>query len=125
MKINLGSTLGVVCLAIIIVFIYSVAFSISAKGTDNIQNLPEPEISTDSSLAEEIPCPKVNTPQTIYTIKTYENGIAVFQSGKDEPINVIEMDISTLPVVDQELLKQGIRINSQTDLRRILQDYDS
>lgn len=48
---------------------------------------------------------------------------ALFQSGQARPMKVFPYPIAALPAKDQALLKQGIPIETEEELRRLLQDY--
>ena len=48
---------------------------------------------------------------------------ALFQSEQARPMKVFPYPIAALPAKDQALLKQGIPIETEEDLQRLLQDY--
>ncbi len=65
-------------------------------------------------------------PETEYwIIKEYEGHPAVF-NGKDEnPAEILDISISSLPSTDRMLLREGIRVYSENELSRLIEDYSS
>ncbi len=62
----------------------------------------------------------------LFVIKAYNDSIAIFKDGKDEPFKIIdEVVLKTLPKADQELLEKGIPIHSLDELIQLIEDYDS
>lgn len=66
-----------------------------------------------------------NTVEQHYILKEYNEKIAVFKVGEEEPAEVLSIYVSTLPVQDQMKLISGIEITSDAALRNILEDYES
>ncbi len=60
-----------------------------------------------------------------YVIKNYEGKISVFEKGKSTPFRVTDTLTSKLPQKDQEILQNGIEVNSQKDVSNILEDFCS
>ncbi|MDP4119883.1 MAG: BofC C-terminal domain-containing protein [Bacillota bacterium] len=60
-----------------------------------------------------------------YIVKDYNGKIAVFEEGQTEPFKVTNVPTNSLPKVDQNALKKGIKVKGQKELIKILQDYCS
>lgn len=60
-----------------------------------------------------------------YVIKNFNGSVAVFEEGNDKPFKITGVSVNTLPYADQEVLKNGIIVNSQSELTRLLEDYCS
>ena len=64
-------------------------------------------------------------PIDYYTITEYQGKIAVFKNDDTIPIDVYDSYVSVLPQHDRELLKNGIRTESTSELQKIIEDYTS
>jgi hypothetical protein len=62
---------------------------------------------------------------TIYVVKTYSGHIGVFANNSNVPFEEIDVDVSTLPQMDQNLLSKGIEVTSESKLNKLLEDYKS
>ena len=60
-----------------------------------------------------------------YRLSVYENKVAAFENGKDYPIYISDVYLSTLPETDRELLKKGIYAPDRKALNRLIEDYCS
>lgn len=60
-----------------------------------------------------------------YVIKNYDGKVSVFEKGKSIPLRVTDTLTSKLPQQDQEILQNGIEVNSQKDVSNILEDFCS
>ena len=70
--------------------------------------------------------PKATITTNTFTVKEYNGKIAVFENGSSEPIKTIESPyIRDLPENDQILLAQGITVNGEAELNKLLEDYDN
>lgn len=59
-----------------------------------------------------------------YTMREFEGKLAVFE--EDGTIyKIYEINVSLLPEYDQKLLKNGIRISTEDELRARVEDYTS
>ena len=77
----------------------------------------EPQISTNNTSA-------VKTDR--FTVKEHNGKIAVFESDNANPLYVLDSPfIRDLPPADQELLKTGIKADTEEELLKILEDYDN
>lgn len=64
-------------------------------------------------------------PIDYYTVTEYQGKIAVFKNNDTVPLDVYDSYVSVLPQHDRELLKNGIRTESTSELQRIIEDYTS
>ena len=64
-------------------------------------------------------------PIDYYTVTEYQGKIAVFKNSDTVPIDVYDSYVSVLPQHDRELLKNGIRTESTSELQKIIEDYTS
>lgn len=61
----------------------------------------------------------------LYIVKETEGKIAVFESGKSEPLYYLEEVVfKTLPEYDRQLLKSGIKVKTDKELQKVIEDYD-
>ena len=60
-----------------------------------------------------------------YLLRDYEGKLAVFEVGADEPFQVTDVRISTLPLVDQQALQAGIEAKDKAELTQLLNDFCS
>lgn len=58
----------------------------------------------------------------MYTIKEYGGKVAVYTQGSREPTEVYDIYVHLLPENDIELLRKGIAIQDDYDLRKTLED---
>ncbi|MCI9272361.1 MAG: hypothetical protein HFE39_00175 [Clostridiales bacterium] len=81
----------------------------------------EPSSSTPTEVSA-----AANTPSgELYTIKEYQGNIAVYMEGVDRPFRITDVDVRTLPQLDQERLESGIQVSGADELNRLLEDYCS
>lgn len=80
-------------------------------------DLPQGKIS-ESEAETETPKPK------LWIIKEYEGRIGVF-SEDGVLLEVIDIYVKTLPETDKNLLRDGIRVNSEQALKAIVEDYSN
>ena len=68
-----------------------------------------------------------NTPDQSngYIVKEYNGKVAAFERGSQKPFKATFTDVSDLPIADRELLKSGIKVNTQEELNSVLEDYCS
>lgn len=60
-----------------------------------------------------------------WVIKEYEGHPAVFDSLNEKPSEILDINISSLPSSDRILLREGIRVYSENELSRLIEDYSS
>lgn len=61
----------------------------------------------------------------IYTVQELDGKIAVYEGESKSPTYVYSVLVSTLPPLDQQALKNGIKIDSMEKLVRLIEDYTS
>ncbi len=64
-------------------------------------------------------------PVASYTIGVWEERLAVFVPGREEPERLYDVYVSTLPSEEQDRLEKGIPVYSDAELARLLEDYTS
>ena len=62
---------------------------------------------------------------TTYTVCDLDGKIAVYQNNDETPLYVYSVLVKTLPLPDQEALKNGIKLDSNEKLIRLIEDYTS
>lgn len=60
-----------------------------------------------------------------YLVKEYHGHIGIFRNGNKLPFQELDVAIETLPKADQLLLAHGITAETDAELQRILEDYES
>lgn len=61
----------------------------------------------------------------VYILSEWEGKLAVFLPGKENPSQIYEVYITTLPPAEQERLKVGVPASGEEELSRLLEDYTS
>ncbi len=61
-------------------------------------------------------------PQIEYIVKDYCGKVAVFENNSKTPLVVYEIYTHLLPESDIEILRRGIKVNSQEQLQHCLED---
>jgi hypothetical protein len=61
----------------------------------------------------------------LYEIKSSDGKVAVFDNKSGEIIRKTDTLISILPEGDREMLKKGIKVRSDKELKRLLEDFCS
>ena len=54
---------------------------------------------------------------------SWEGYVALFEKGKDEPRQIFPCPVTSLPLLDQQALEDGIIIRNNTQLQQLLEDY--
>ena len=60
-----------------------------------------------------------------YLLREYDGMIGVFEVGKSEPLDVIKVDLRTLPESDRNALIRGIYAADDEELSRRIEDFSS
>ncbi len=64
------------------------------------------------------------SPQTAqYILKGYYNQIAVYETGDETPIRILDVPVSSLPYAEQSALRNGLQVSSLEELQRLIEDY--
>lgn len=111
----------ITCCAVVLVLATISILLPTMKKTNNVPVVSSDTFPTESSSAT----PLNSQPEERYTIREYQGNIAVFMEGVDHPFRITDVDVHTLPKVDQEQLSQGIQVTSTDELNRLLEDYCS
>ena len=61
--------------------------------------------------------------QTLYILSDYDGRLALFSSENQEPVTVYEIYTESLPYDDYILIKSGIKVKSEEELQRLIEDY--
>ena len=91
-------------------FVYSSANNLSSQGTPH---------SAAPSAA-----PAAGR-QAIFLVKAYEGKIGIYHVGEAKPFRILNVQVSSLPAADQQLLRSGISLQSSDQLQAVLEDYGS
>lgn len=60
---------------------------------------------------------------SIYIVKEYNGKIAVFYQNDETPFRILEKSIDSLPQADRDMLKSGLSVTGESELRRLIEDY--
>lgn len=60
---------------------------------------------------------------TAFILGTYRGSVALWQDGKTKPIKVFPYSVSSLPSADQKALARGIRVESEAEILKLIEDY--
>lgn len=63
--------------------------------------------------------------EIVYRVSEYQGKLAVFLLGEDEPIEVYDLFLTSLPPKDHEMLKDGILVYDNASLQQLIEDYTS
>lgn len=67
-----------------------------------------------------------NNEKTEYFIaKKYNDKIAIFKNSSSEPIIILNIYFNILPEQDKQQIEKGIILNSEKDLKKFIEDFDS
>ena len=58
-----------------------------------------------------------------YTLREFNGRLAVFRGSEDEPSEVFDIFVQSLPDDDRAALAEGITVSSPEELRKLLEDY--
>lgn len=62
--------------------------------------------------------------QPTYVLKEYSGKVALFTENSTTPYEIYDIYIESLPNSDREKLENGITLHNETQLNRLLEDYD-
>jgi hypothetical protein len=60
-----------------------------------------------------------------YYLRAFNSKIGVFEAGRNQPQQVLDVYISSLPLDAQKLIKAGIHCRDKTELLQRIEDYTS
>ena len=61
----------------------------------------------------------------LYTITDYNGKIALFKRGYSIPVEIFDVNTSSLPQSDRELIIMGVTAYSDEEAQRLVEDYTS
>ena len=111
----------ITCCAVVLILATISILLPTMKNQNNVPVVSSDTFPTESSST----APVQSQTEERYTIREYQGNIAVFMDGVDHPFRITDVDVHTLPKMDQEQLSQGIQVNSTDELNRLLEDYSS
>ena len=59
-----------------------------------------------------------------FVLREYDGKIALFRENEPQPIAVYETTLKSLYPADAELLREGIRVKSEDEITRLIEDLD-
>ena len=89
-----------------------------ALGAEDSVSVPPAE----SAPAEGAPAETQNAP---FVLREFEGRVAVFSPGRDMPLSVTGIELSTLRKQDRELLFEGLAAGNREELLMLLEDLGS
>ncbi len=75
--------------------------------------------------AEAAPSEDASLPPSGYLLGEYNGRVSVLSPGTREPEMIFDIFVRTLPDPDQQLLRQGIEVETYEELTRLIEDYIS
>lgn len=60
-----------------------------------------------------------------YTLKEYEDKLAVFRGESNTPYKILDVQAALLSDYDRKMLKDGITVGSENELRKLIEDFTS
>ncbi|MEE0930308.1 MAG: hypothetical protein UIM53_04860 [Acutalibacteraceae bacterium] len=66
-----------------------------------------------------------STQYKTYIVREYDGLVAVFEKHKERPVKITDTYVSSLPQGDRDNLRDGIEVNSDEKLRKLLEDLCS
>lgn len=60
-----------------------------------------------------------------YVLKEYDGCLALFRSGSSKPYRRLDFNVSMLTDFDRELLKNGIYVQTEAELNKLIEDFIS
>ena len=74
---------------------------------------------------EAAPSEEASLPPSGYLLGEYNGRVSVLSPGTREPEMIFDIFVRTLPDPDQQLLRQGIEVETYEELTRLIEDYIS
>ncbi len=109
-----SNKLSLICLSLVITALFTISTFVrfySSKNEILSQNVANANYTEDSSKEE-------------YVVKEYNKKVAVFKQGEKEPYEILDIDVTSLPMADREALKDGISFKDTKKLSKLIEDYD-
>jgi len=122
------STSILICVAAVLLVLSIVQiYQLKLRDSPQLSSSSEQIHSTAnySSSQESSNITTMTSKAVVYVVRQYNGHIGVFIDEATIPFEEINVDISSLPKPDQELLLKGITATTQSKLNHILEDYKS
>ncbi len=103
----------IICASIVCLFF--VVFLINSYSNDNKNS----NLSTTSVEANN------NKHSPGYYLGEYDGKLAAFTTESDEPLQVFDVYLSSLPEDDIEKIREGVYAKDEQDLQRLIEDFTS
>ena len=103
-----------------------VGISLVYLGTDSqsSNNIPDGRSTeqTNSIKPASVSSSQIQKQPVRYTMKNHGGRLAVFEAQEDSPRLVFDVYINTLPEYDQELLQEGVSVEGEDALTKLIVD---
>lgn len=93
--------------------------SLSAPPQYMVEKEEQPSPEGPASAQEE------SSPSSGYLLGAYNGRVSVLSPDTQEPEMIFDIFLRTLPELDQQLLQEGIRVETYEELTRLIEDYIS
>jgi hypothetical protein len=116
----------VVCLLTTCFLSSLVGISLVYLGNDSqsTNNMPSTE-QTNSIKPAAVSSSQIQKQPVRYIMRNHGGRLAVFEAQEDSPRLVFDVYINTLPEYDQELLQEGVSVEGEDALTKLIEDYIS
>ncbi len=116
----------VVCLLTTCFLSSLVGISLVYLGNDSqsSNNMPSTE-QTNSIKPAAVSSSQIQKQPVRYIMRNHGGRLAVFEAQEDSPRLVFDVYINTLPEYDQELLQEGVSVEGEDALTKLIEDYIS
>lgn len=68
--------------------------------------------------------PKTESIKEEYILKEFNGLLAIFKTGNNKPIEILDVPLNSLPERDIEKIKNGITANTFSEIITIAEDYE-
>lgn len=116
----LGTFVSILVVSVITMFAAIYASDVRAEKAEALNNNNE-----RLQVQEEDAIKEVEEAKDIYVLKESNGKLAIFLNDNEEPMEVLNVYIKTLPAYDQDQLHQGIKVESGAELASLIEDYSS
>ncbi|MDR0984404.1 MAG: hypothetical protein LBL93_05275 [Ruminococcus sp.] len=119
-KLNTYLLIACSLLFSIVIVEFSLLMNAVSSGTQTADNpvKGEPLSTAISSIESE------TSHIVVYTLKEHQGKLALFVDGSNIPSQIFDTPIELLPEYDRGMLKDGITVSNETDLQKLIEDYD-
>ena len=80
--------------------------------------------SQGNSTADAANSRNIKKSEDFYTIRAFEDSVAIFKNGEPNPVYSIDTPLSRLTDADRTLLTAGIRVESLAEAYKRIEDYE-